>query len=60
MSRIPCLQTVSASFAYFVLIPALPDADDISHAACPQSVPVLFQCSLGLILTESDAFSYVL
>jgi len=53
-----------AACAYFVLIPTLPDADYISHAARPQSVRVLFQCSLSLMPTESDAFppysSYVL
>ena len=56
MSRILCLQIVSTSCTYFVLIFTLPDADYISHAARPQSIRVLFQRSLGLILTESDAF----
>jgi hypothetical protein len=38
----------------FFLIPTLPDADYISHAARPQSV-YLFQRSLSLMPTESDA-----
>jgi hypothetical protein len=44
-----------AACAYFVLIPTLPDADYISHAARSQSVYVLFQRSLSLMPTESDA-----
>ena len=61
MSRILCLQIVSASFAYFVLIPALPDADDISTTVCTcivsmhlQPLRSLFRCSNYLMLNDSD------
>ncbi|KIM86473.1 hypothetical protein PILCRDRAFT_4955 [Piloderma croceum F 1598] len=63
MSCIPRLQITKSdallSRSLYVLCfnTPLPDADYVSHAARPQGVRVLFQRSLGLVLTESDAFT---
>jgi hypothetical protein len=46
---------LSRSWCVLCLIPTLPDADYISHAARPQSVYVLFQRPLSLMPTELDA-----